>query len=110
MSGILSVNDQSVTGVVTRSPLSQSPGTLHDRDLSVGGQSLGSKPVKLSISRSAAKPIIIDPTIFAAFFILAPNYEELKSTTVPSAEKGNVTSLPSLHWHTKSYWDNRASS
>ena len=66
------MNDQSVTWVVTRSPFSQSPGILHDKDLSVGGQSLGSKPVTLSNSRTATKTITVDPTIFTACLILAP--------------------------------------
>jgi hypothetical protein len=64
------VNDQSETGVVTGSPFIQSPGSLHDKDRSVGGQPLGSKPVTLSNSRTAAKTTTVDPTIFTSFLIV----------------------------------------
>jgi hypothetical protein len=43
---------------------------LHVKDLSVGGQPFGSKPVTLNNSKTATKTIIVDPTIFTSFPML----------------------------------------
>jgi hypothetical protein len=66
------VNDQSVTGVVTSFPLSQSPGSLHDKDLLNGEQSSGSKPKIRDADSSKIKQIKIDPPILNRIFNGSP--------------------------------------
>jgi hypothetical protein len=66
------VNDQSVTGVVTSFPLSQSPGNLHDKDLLNGEQSSGSKPKMRDADSSKIKQIKIDPPILNRIFNGSP--------------------------------------
>jgi hypothetical protein len=66
------VNDQSVTGVVTGFPLSQSPGRLQDKDLLNGPQSLGSKPKMRAENSSKIRQINIDPPILHRIFNGSP--------------------------------------
>jgi hypothetical protein len=67
------VNDQSLTGVVTSSPLSQSPGVLHDQDSEAFAQSRGSKPVARSVTSSKIMQMNIAPPIFNIVFITTSN-------------------------------------
>jgi hypothetical protein len=72
------VYDQSVTGVVTTSPFSQSPGSLHDRDRLNGGQSLGSKPMTRDATSSKIKQIKIVPPILNRTFNGSPPSWQLR--------------------------------
>src|SRR4029077_4441498 len=54
-------NDQSRTGVVTRSPLSHKPGTLHVQESPGFGHAPGSKPVMRSVTSNRTAQITIDP-------------------------------------------------
>src|SRR5215471_4314714 len=72
MVGTASVNDQSVTGVLTTSPRSQSPGVLHVQDAPALGQSRGSKPVARSETSSTTRTTTTDPPIRTSFFIKPP--------------------------------------
>jgi hypothetical protein len=71
---MLSVYDQSVTGVVTGSPLSQRPGSLQARDRLNGGQSSGSKPKTRAATNSKTKQTNIEPPILnMSFIVYLPN-------------------------------------
>ena len=60
----LSVKDQSVTGAVTRFPLSHSPAR---RSLAAFG-SLGSRPVKRRTTSATNRTMTMAPTIFNSIF------------------------------------------
>src|SRR3989442_14546987 len=81
MVGYLSVKDQSVTGLVTRSPVSQSPGR----------RSLGSSPTMHSVTSATATQASSAPTRISRVFALPR-----MATIIPAAGGRGLTRLGSM--------------